>query len=181
MTKVRNNESDAEGIEEAESRRGVDAVYLSAKDSPEAAAQRRLRQAVGFRIVFARYVRDRELQRSRQLPAGPVQRIEARTAAGVFAGHLPYHHLGIRINVKFTGSKGNCVLQGFHQGSILGDVVVLVADPLGDSDGAAGATVDHDANTRRPGISQATAIHVGHEFGHHCDFRCFLQDALIPL
>jgi hypothetical protein len=56
-----------------------------------------------------------------------------------------------------------------------------VANPLGDANRTAGAATDHDSNARRPRIPQATAVHVGHEFGHHCDFRFCLQDALIPL
>jgi hypothetical protein len=42
----------------------------------------------------------------------------------------------------------------------------LAADPLGNADGAARATLDYNANTGRPWISQRSAIHVGYEVRH---------------
>ena len=59
-------------------------------------------------------------------------------------------------------------MQGFHQRHIFGDVVILVANPFGDADGAAFAAVDDYSNTRWPRITQGTTVHVGHEFRHHC-------------
>ena len=61
----------------------------------------------------------------------------------------------------------HCVLQGLHQRRIFRDVIVLMADPFGDPDGAVRATADNHANSRRPGISQAAAIHIGYKFWHH--------------
>ena len=61
---------------------------------------RGLRQPVGFGIIFAGNVGDGKIQAPRQLAAGPVQGIEACAAAGIFAQHLPHHHLRIRINVQ---------------------------------------------------------------------------------
>jgi len=48
-------------------------------------------------------VGDGELQGARQLPAGPVQRVEAGAAADIFAAHLPDYDLGIGINVESFG------------------------------------------------------------------------------
>src|SRR5579864_4104048 len=151
---------------------------LPATSLPLRPAQRRLRQAVRLRIVFPRHVRDGELQRPRQLPAGPVQRVEPRTAADILPGHLPDHYFRIGIYVQFVGFERHRVLQGFHQGGILGHVVVLVADPLSDAHRAAGAAANDDSNARRTRIPQATAVHIGHKLGHH-DFCCCLQDAPI--
>ena len=81
--------------------------------------------------------------------------------------------------MQLLGLERHCVLQSFHQSGVLGNVVVLVADPLGDAHRTASAATDHDSNARGPRIPQATAVHIGYEFRHHCDFRCCLQDALI--
>ena len=120
-------------------------------------------QAVGLRIVLARDVRDRKAERAGQLAAGPMQRVEARTATRILAPHLPDHNFGVRIDVKFRGLQGQSALQRLHQSGVLGDVIVLVADPFSNSDLAALASVDHDPNAGWPRISQRAAIYVGHE------------------
>jgi hypothetical protein len=145
-------------------------------------AQRRLYQTVGLDIEFPLDMRDRELQRAGQLPAGPVQRIKPRTATDVFPRHLPHHNLGIGVNVQLACLKSDSILQGFHQGCVFGDIVVLVADPLGDAHRAFREAADDDPNARRARISQAPAVHIGHQFCRHFEFsRCYLQCALIPL
>lgn len=125
-------------------------------------SQRGLRQAVGLGIALAWDVRDGKFQGPGQLATGPVQGIEAGAAAGVFARHLPDHDLRIRIDVKLAGVHRDGALQGFHERDVLGDVVILAANPFRDADRAAGAAVDHHSNARRPGIPQAPAIDVGH-------------------
>jgi hypothetical protein len=54
-------------------------------------------------------------------------------------------------------------LQRFQQGKVLGNIVVLAPDALGDSDGAVRGAVHHHSNTRRAGIPERAAIDVGHE------------------
>ena len=96
-----------------------------------------------------------------------MQRVKAGTAALVLTGHLPHDNLGIGVNVEFPGLERNRVLQGFHQRCVFSDIIVLVADPLRNPHRTFSATADHDSNTRRPGIPQATAIHIRHQFGYH--------------
>jgi hypothetical protein len=121
---------------------------------------------------------DGEGQRAGQFAASPVQGVEAWAAANILPGHLPHHHFGIGIDVQFLRFESNGVLQSFHERGIFRDVVILVADPFGDAYRAGFAAVDNNSNARRPGISQATAIHVSHQLGHH-DFCFCLHDALI--
>src|ERR1700704_1708798 len=97
---------------------------------------------------------DGKLEGTGQLAANPVQGIETRAATGVFASHLADHHLGVRINVQGAGLQRSSTLQGLEQGNILGYVVVLTANPAGDTDGPAVRTLDHDPNTRGPRVSQ---------------------------
>jgi|SRR5580693_3106919 len=58
------------------------------------------------------------------------------------------------------------MLQGLEQGDVLRHVVILVANPFGDSDRAALDAVDDYANTGRPRISQRTAVNIGYEMRH---------------
>src|SRR5579863_5008990 len=58
------------------------------------------------------------------------------------------------------------MLQGLEQGDVLRHVVILVANPFGDSDRAALDAVDNYANTGRPGISQRAAVNIGYEMRH---------------
>jgi hypothetical protein len=55
------------------------------------------------------------------------------------------------------------MLQGLEQGDILRHVVILVANPFGDSDLATLDAIDDYSNTGRPGISQRTAVNIGYE------------------
>jgi len=126
-------------------------------------------------------VRDGKLHRPRQLAASPVQRVEPWAATGVLSRHLPDHYFRIGIHMQFLGLQGYRILQSFHQGGIFRNVIVLMANPLRDAHCAIRATTNYDPNARRPRISQATAVHIGYEFRHRCDFRFCLQDALIPV
>ena len=93
-----------------------------------------------------------------------MQGVEAGTAADILPGHLPHHDFRIGINVEFPSFPLYGIQQGFHQGSVLGHIVVLVPDPLCDPDGAVRQTADHHPNTRRTRIPQAPAVHVSHQF-----------------
>jgi hypothetical protein len=55
------------------------------------------------------------------------------------------------------------MLQGLEQGDVLRHVVILVANPFGDSDLATLDAVDDYANTGRPRITQGAAVNVGYE------------------
>ena len=120
-------------------------------------------EPIGFGVILAGNMGDRESEGSSQFAAGPMQGVEARATAGVFAAHLANDNLGIGIDVKSLGFHGEGTLQGFEQGHIFRDIIILVADPFGDTDGAAFAAVDDHPNTRRTWIAQRTAIHIGHE------------------
>src|SRR5216683_158837 len=62
-------------------------------------------QPVGFNIVFTRNMRYREVERAGQFSTGPMQRIEPRTATGVFPRHLFDHDFGIGKNVECSSAK----------------------------------------------------------------------------
>src|ERR1019366_3597779 len=127
-------------------------------------------QVVGLAIVFALNVLDGEVNRSRQFAAGPIQRMQARAAAGVFAGHLLDPHFGVRINMHRDG-----VLQGLQQGDVFCYVIVLMPDPAGDANGFAVGTFNYDSNPGWSGISVRAAVHVGYEIGHSTPtyIQCF--------
>src|ERR1019366_1788404 len=132
-------------------------------------------QLVGLAVVFALNVLDGEVNRSRQFAAGPVQRMQARAAAGGFAGHLLDHHFGVRIDMQRLGLDGDGVLQGLKQGNVFGYVVVLMPDPAGDTGNFAVVAFNDDANPGGPGISVRAAVHIGYEIGHSTPtyIRCF--------
>jgi hypothetical protein len=121
-------------------------------------------QVVGFSVVGSGDVGYREIEGARQFATGPVERVEARAAADVLATHLADDDFGIGIDVEGFRLLSDGELQGFHEGDILGYIVILMADPFGDADGAAFAAVDDHSNTRWPWIAQGTTIHIGHEF-----------------
>jgi len=76
---------------------------------------------------------------------------------------LPDYNFGVRVDMKRFGLESQSTMQGFKQRNILGDIVILAADPSGDSDPAALGTVDHHPNAGRPRIPQRAAIHIGYE------------------
>ncbi len=118
------------------------------------------RQAVGFDVAFATDVGDGEFERAGQLSANPVQRVQAFTAAVVVAQHLANDNLRIRINVQPASFQIHCALQGFEQGQVLGNIVVLVTDPFGDSDPARFRAINHDTDASRARIAQGAAIYI---------------------
>src|ERR1019366_134595 len=132
-------------------------------------------QLVGLAVVFALNVLDGEVNRSRQFAAGPVQGMQARAAAGVFAGHLLDHHFGVRINMQRLGVDRDGVLQGLEQGDVFCYVIVLMPDPAGDANGFAVGTFNYDSNPGWSGISVRAAVHVGYEIGHSTPtyIQCF--------
>jgi hypothetical protein len=95
-----------------------------------------------------------------------MQGIESRAVAGVLTAHLSHDHLGIGINVQGTRLQRLCTLQSLKQCNVFSYVVVLAANPAGNSDGPALRALDYYANTRRPRVSQRTAIHVGYKVRH---------------
>src|SRR2546430_10010848 len=68
-------------------------------------------EAVGFGIACARNVRYGEGEGARQFSAGPIQGIETRIAAGVFASHLLDDHFRIREYVQSFGADFDGILQ----------------------------------------------------------------------
>ncbi len=59
-------------------------------------------------------------------------------------------------------------LQNLKKGDILGYIVVLVTNPLLDSDSAFCRAVNHEANSRRAGIAERATINVRDEIGDVC-------------
>ena len=55
----------------------------------------RTRETIRLGVALSRDVGDREIERTRQLPAGPIQGIEPRTAAAVLTALLLDHYFGI--------------------------------------------------------------------------------------
>ena len=93
--------------------------------------------------------------------------VKTRTAAGVLAAHLADDHFGIGINMQRFGVKRESALQGFHQRDVLGDVVILMANPFGDPDGAAGAAINDHPNAGRARVSLGSPIDISYQFGDH--------------
>ncbi len=52
-------------------------------------------QTIGLSVVLSTNVEDREIERTRQFPADPIQGIEPRAAAAVLTAHLLDHYFGI--------------------------------------------------------------------------------------
>jgi len=121
-------------------------------------------EAVGFGVVLAGDVGDGEIQGASEFAAGPVQGVEAGAAADVLSAHLADDDFGIGVDVEGLGFLSDGKLQGFHESDVLGYVVILMADPFGDADGATLAAIDDHSNTGWPWIAQGTTVHIGHEF-----------------
>jgi len=123
-------------------------------------------QTVSLGVVLPANVGDREVERARQLPADPMQRIKPRTAATVLAAHLLDHDFRIWKDVQRSGLEPQGALQRFQQSHILGHVIVLAPDPFGDSDSAVRRSADNHSNSRRARIPKRAAIDVGHKIRH---------------
>src|SRR5579884_4215675 len=119
-------------------------------------------QAIGFSVKFATNVGNREFQTAGKLAAGPVQGIKARAAAGVDSSHLLDDDLRIGVDVQGAGFQKNCALKAFEQGEVLGNVVVLPADPLGNLEFAVANPTNDNSNAGRPRISQRTTVDISH-------------------
>jgi len=61
-------------------------------------------------------------------------------------------------------------MESLEQGNILGHIVVLPANPLGDSDPVATGVLNNDPYPGWPRISVGAAVHVGNQLGliPHC-------------
>jgi len=158
-----------EGVKKSATRKYTEVLNRDYRDQSgsqplRALPERGLRQPIRLGIVFARNVRDGKVEGARQLAAGPVKRIEARAAANVLTGHLAHDYFRVGVDMQLSRLERHGVLQSFHESGVFGDIVVLVADPFCDSNRPALAAIDDNPNARRPGISQAATVHVGHEF-----------------
>jgi hypothetical protein len=152
-------------------RRASHKAVLEGRTLPTPAPERRLCQAVGLGVVLARHMRNRKPQSPGEFAARPMKRVQTRASADVLSRHLPHNDLGIRKHMELWSFQSYCILQGFHQSGVFGDVIILMADPLSDSDGSALAPANDYPNTGGPGISQASAVHIGHKFPDHFSFR----------
>ena len=123
----------------------------------------RASQFVGFGVALPRNMLDRKSQRLCQLPADPMEGIQTRAAALVFALHLPNDDLRIRVHVQRLGIQVQRALKGFEQSQVFGDIVILMTDPLGNSNRCTIRRTEHHSNTRRPWIAQRTAVYMSHE------------------
>ncbi len=83
-----------------EPRRRNVSILLFMPAGCEPCSDRRVGQTVGFSIILAADVGDRKLKRAGQLLADPIKGIQAWTAAGVLALHLPDHHFRIGEDVQ---------------------------------------------------------------------------------
>lgn len=118
---------------------------------------------VGLGVVLAGDVGDGKGEGASQLAAGPMQRVEAGAAAGVLSAHLADDDFRIGVDVEGLSFQRYGALQSFHERHIFCYVVVLVADPFGDTDGTVFAAGDDHPNTRWPRISQGATVYIGHE------------------
>jgi hypothetical protein len=119
-------------------------------------------ECICLSVEFARHVRDGKIEGTAQFAASPMQRVEPGTPAKILSGHLPDHHLRVRVDVNRLRSEFQGVLKCFQQSEILGHIVVLAADPFGNFDLMSLRAVDYDSNARRPRIAQRATIDIGH-------------------
>jgi hypothetical protein len=89
-------------------------------------------QAIRLGIVFTADVHDGKFQRAPQLLADPVEGIEAGTAAGILALHLPHHHFRIGKDMQRFRLEVHRVLQRFEQRGVLSHIVIMLPDPAGN-------------------------------------------------
>jgi hypothetical protein len=106
------------------------------------------------------------VKRASEFPAGPVQQIKPWAAAEVFSPHLPYYDFRVGENVQSGGLDGHSMLQSLEQRDVLGYIIVPAANPFGDPDFLAPGILNHDTNTRWPGITVGAAVHMSDQFGH---------------
>ena len=125
-----------------------------------------IREGVGFGVFLTSDVGNGEIERARKFAASPVQGIEHGARAAVDAGHLLDHDFGVGEHMQALGLEGERTLQGFDQGDVFGDVVVLAANPLGDADGTGSRAVHYHANAGWPGVSLGAAVDVCHQIRH---------------
>ena len=85
----------------------------------------RIGQAVGLSVILARHVVDGEAQGTGQFPANPVQRIQTRAAALVFASHLSNHYFRVRIDMQDLSLEIQCALQCFQERDVLIQGIVV--------------------------------------------------------
>jgi hypothetical protein len=81
--------------------------------------------------------------------------------------------------VNRLGLQGNGALESFQKGEVLGDIIVLTPDPLGDSDLTALGIVDDNANTGGPRIPQGSTIDVSHQIRHRYASKMLKKGTLV--
>ena len=107
---------------------------------------------------------DGEVEGAGQLAAGPVERIETWAATRVLARHLAHDYLGVGEDAQHFGLQMQGMLQSLKERDVLGYVVVLVADPLGDPDLFASGILKHHTDTRWSGTAMRSAVDVGYKY-----------------
>jgi hypothetical protein len=114
----------------------------SSQDAPTAG----MGQPVGLVIMLSTNVRNGKFQGTRQLSASPVEGVQARASATVFALHLPNHDFRVGVDVKCRSLQSQSTLQGLKQRDVFCNVVVLIPDPFGNQDRIGSGTIDHHPN-----------------------------------
>jgi hypothetical protein len=111
-------------------------------------------------------MRNGELEGARELSADPMEGIKTRTAAMVFAAHLPHYYLRIRENMERASLQTKGALESLEQSYVLGNIIILPPNPLRDSYGSARGPGEHDADTGWSGVPQRAAIDISYKIIH---------------
>lgn len=77
-----------------------------------------------------------------------VQGLQSPAAVGRYAPHLLDHNFGIRVDLKRFGLQGLSTLQGFQQDNILGHIVMMAPNPLGDRNPASSKPLQNQTGRR---------------------------------
>jgi hypothetical protein len=72
--------------------------------------------------------------------------------------------------VEFSRLEGKRALQGFYQGQVLSNIVVLLAYPFCDGDPLANGPLYYYPDARGSWIAQRSAIYVCHQLHLHSAF-----------
>ena len=138
-------------------------------------------EMVGFDVLFTRNPSNRKIQGFNQFLASPVERIETRALAAINTIHLVDDDFRIRENAQHLGIHGKRDLDGFEKCDVLGDIVVVVSNPLGDAELGSAGILDYDSNTGRSRISMGSAVDVSHQFRHFVSSitQCFNIDGCV--
>src|SRR6185312_3761923 len=78
-------------------------------------------------------------------------------------------------DVQRFGLGRHCVLQRLQQREVLGNIIVLVADPLGDTYRLAAKIVNEDADSRRARIPVRSTVDIGGQGVHSSPLKSFIS------